>query len=206
MDGFGREMRYRALLGLLVGYRHGLGEVSLCRRWCRNRDSGSFDVIMPLLLCMSVDRLSIAFVDVEGSISRERLLLVERIHSRQRQRQRHLVLRKRPLCLITHKVIILRREVNTLLAPVRAIVGRSPWLLLLLLLLEGQRQTMLHRQLTLLLELSTDRNSQTTVNLTSAGQGAESDLLFQLAHGFDRVEVDGCEVVVWVVGFALPLG
>lgn len=53
--------------------------------------------------------------------------------------------------------------------------------------------------------VSLDRNSQTTVNLTCPRQGTKFDLLFQFAHGFDRVEVDGCRVVVWVAGLALPL-
>ena len=74
MDVFGREMGYWALLGLFVGYRHGLGEVSWCRSWCRNWNSGSFDVVLLLLLlllCVSVDGLSIAFVNVKSGISRK---------------------------------------------------------------------------------------------------------------------------------------
>lgn len=61
--------------------------------------------------------------------------------------------------------------------------------------------------LRLVLEFNnTNRNSQTTVSLTPAGQGSDFDLLLQFAHGFDRVEVDGCKVVVGVTGLALPLG
>lgn len=59
--------------------------------------------------------------------------------------------------------------------------------------------------LSVVLEFNTDRNSQTTVDLTSLGQRSESDLLFQFAHGFDRVEVDGCKVVIGVAELALPL-
>lgn len=72
-------MRYRALLCLFVGNRHRLWEVKRCRDWSR----GSFDVIVLLLLCILVDRLSIAIIDVESGISRKGLLFVERIHSRQ---------------------------------------------------------------------------------------------------------------------------
>ena len=68
------------------------------------------------------------------------------------------------------------------------------------------RVVMRSLSLSVVLEFNPKRNSQTTVDLASAGQGSGSDLLLQFAHGFDRVEVDGCKIVVGVAGLALPLG
>ena len=66
VDIFGREMGYRALVRLFVGQRHRLWGVSRCRG--RN---GLLDIaVLLLLLCMLVDRLSIAVVDIESGISR----------------------------------------------------------------------------------------------------------------------------------------